>query len=78
MQMPKKDGRAVLAELRGDPQFNRIPVVVLTASVTHCQMLKDENLRAEDFLIKPIERTQFQNVVKSLRRYLLADVIIPT
>ncbi len=49
IQMPKKDGRAVLAEIRHDPELCRIPVVVLTASPTHGQILKEENLRAEDF-----------------------------
>ncbi len=43
MQMPKKDGRSVLAEIRNDPALCRIPVVVLTASQTHGQILKNEN-----------------------------------
>jgi CheY-like chemotaxis protein len=78
MKMPKKDGRAVLAEIRGDPDLCRIPVVVLTASPTHGQILKDENLRAEDFLTKPVDREHFHGVVKSLRKFMLSDVILPT
>ena len=78
MQMPKKDGRAVLAEIRGDPKLCRIPVVVLTGSRTHRQILKEENLRAEDFLTKPVDREHFHGVVKSLRKFMLADVILPT
>ncbi len=77
LQMPKKDGRAVLAEIRGDPQLNRIPVVVLTASATHAQILQDEKLRAESFLTKPVDREHFQGVVKSLRKFMLTDVIPP-
>ena len=78
MQMPKKDGRTVLAEIRCDPELCRIPVVVLTASRTHGQILKDENLHAEDFLTKPVDREIFHGVVKSLRKFMLSDVILPT
>ena len=78
MQMPKKDGRAVLAEIRGDPELCRIPVVVLTGSQTHGQILKEENLRAENFLTKPVDREHFHGVVKSLRKFMLSDVILPT
>ena len=77
MKMPKKDGRAVLAEIRADPELCRIPVVVLTASRTHSQILKDANLRAEDFLTKPVDREHFHGVVKSLRKFMLSDVILP-
>jgi len=78
MQMPKKDGRTVLAEIRGDPNLCRIPVVVLTASLIHGQILKDDDLRAEDFLTKPVDQVHFHGVVKSLRKFMLADVILPT
>ena len=77
MHMPKKDGRAVLAEIRCDPKLCRIPVVVLTASHIHGQILKDENLRAESFLTKPIDREHFHGVVKSLRKFMFSDVILP-
>jgi CheY-like chemotaxis protein len=78
MQMPKVDGRAVLAEIRGDPELCRIPVVVLTASTTHGRILEDEKLRAENFLTKPVDREHFHRVVKSLRKFMLSDVILPT
>ena len=78
MHMPKKDGRAVLAEIRSDPKLCRIPVVVLTASLTHGQILKDENLRAESFLTKPVDREHFHSVVKLLRKFMLSDVILPS
>jgi len=78
MQMPKVDGRSVLAEIRGDAELCRIPVVVLTASATHSRILEDEKLRAEDFLTKPVDREHFHRVVKSLRKFMLSDVILPT
>ncbi len=78
LQMPKKDGQAVLAEIRGDAELCRIPVVVLTASLAQGQILKDQNLRAEDFLSKPVDHEHFHRVVKSLRKFMLSDVILPT
>ena len=51
---------------------------MLTASLTHGQILKDENLRAEDFLTKPVNREHFHGVLKSLRKFMFADVILPS
>ncbi len=75
--LPKKGGREVLAEIRADKDLRRIPVVVLTSSQAHWEMLKDEDLFVESYLVKPVDRGQFSGVVKSLRKYLLADVIVP-
>jgi CheY-like chemotaxis protein len=78
IQMPKKDGREVLSEIRSDPDLHRIPVVVLTASLTHGRILQEENLRADDFLTKPVDRQHFHGVVKTLRKDMLTGVILPT
>ena len=75
--LPKMGGREVLAEIRADKELRRIPVVVLTSSQAHWEMLKDENLFVESYLVKPVDQGQFNGVVKSLRKYLLADVIVP-
>ena len=77
LQLPKKDGREVLAEIRDDKELRRIPVVVLTSSQTQWEVLKSENLFVESYLIKPLDQARFSAVVKSLRKYLLADVILP-
>jgi CheY-like chemotaxis protein len=77
IQLPKKDGREVLAEIRGDEQFKGLPVVVLTASRVHEQILKSENLQVESYLTKPVDLEQFIGVVESLRRFWLAEVILP-
>jgi CheY-like chemotaxis protein len=77
LHLPKKDGRDVLAEIREDKQLRRIPVVVLTASQQHWEILKSEQLFVESYLIKPVDRVQFTDVVKSLRKYLLSDVLLP-
>jgi len=77
LKLPKKDGREVLTELRSDPQLRRIPVVVLTVSPTHRDLLIDENLYVEAYLIKPFNHDEFISTVRSLRKYLLSDVIVP-
>ena len=64
----------MLAEIRGDKALRRIPVVVLTSSQTHWEALKAENLFVESYLVKPVDTAQFARVVKSLRKFLLADV----
>ena len=77
LQLPKVDGREVLTKVRADERLKRIPVVVLTSSLTHLKILQSENLRVESYLNKPIDLAEFSRVVKSLRKYMLADVLLP-
>ncbi len=77
LQLPKLDGREVLARVKADEKLARIPVVVMTVSRTHREILKNENLHVESYLTKPFELKEFLSVVRSLRRYLLTDVILP-
>jgi CheY-like chemotaxis protein len=75
--LPKLNGREVLAQLKADETLSRIPVVVLTSSRTHREILEQENLHVESYMTKPIDFDQFRSVVKSLRKYMLSDVLIP-
>ena len=77
LNLPKKSGREVLAEIKADQRLARVPVVVLTGSLTHQQILQSENLHVESYLTKPVDRPQFDGVVKSLRKYMLSDVTLP-
>ena len=77
LKLPKKHGREVLAEIRGNEQLKSIPVVVMTTSRIHQEILEEENLQVDSYLIKPVDLEQFIKVVKSLRRFLLAEVILP-
>ena len=77
LNLPKKSGREVLAEVKADERLARVPVVVLTGSRTHQQILQAENLHVESYLTKPVDLSQFDGVVKSLRKYMLSDVILP-
>jgi CheY-like chemotaxis protein len=77
LNLPKKSGREVLAEAKADASLSKIPVVVLTSSRTHQEILQAEKLHVESYLTKPVDRQQFDSVVKSLRKYMLSDVILP-
>jgi two-component system, chemotaxis family, response regulator Rcp1 len=77
LNLPKKSGREVLAEVKADRRLARVPVVVLTGSRTHQQILQAEGLHVESYLTKPVDRQQFNGVVKLLRKDMLSDVILP-
>ena len=77
LNLPKKSGREVLAEVKADQRLACVPVVVLTSSRTHQGILQAENLHVESYLTKPVDREQFNGTVKSLRKYMLSDVILP-
>ncbi len=77
LKLPKKSGRQVLEEIRGSEQLNSIPVVVLTASEIHEEILREEGLEVESYMVKPVDLDQFIRVVKHLRRYWMAEIILP-
>jgi CheY-like chemotaxis protein len=78
LKLPKKHGREVLAEIRADAQLADIPVVVLTVSRTHREVLESEGLEVESYMVKPVDLDQFLDVVKSLRQFWLSEVLLPT
>jgi two-component system, chemotaxis family, response regulator Rcp1 len=75
--LPKLNGRDVLFRLKADENLQRIPVVILTSSATHREILEEENLHVESYMTKPVDFDQFRSVVKSLRKYMLSDVLLP-
>ena len=77
MELPKMSGREVLAEIRGNPALERMPVVVLTASAVHKAVLEGQKLHVDGYMTKPVSFEQFVGVVKALRRSLLDEVILP-
>lgn len=66
LNLPRKDGRAILAELRGDPALNGIPVIVLTASLADNDVVHAFDLRADAYLRKPISS---EDLRRALRRF---------
>ena len=77
LNLPKKDGREVLAEIKNDDKLKRIPVVVLTISNAEEDILKSYNLHANCFITKPIDLSQFMKVVHSVEDFWLTIVKLP-
>lgn len=77
LNMPKKDGREVLAEVKGDPDLKRIPVVILTISKEEEDILKTYNLHANCYITKPIDLDQFLKVVRGVEEFWLTIVKLP-
>jgi two-component system, chemotaxis family, response regulator Rcp1 len=77
LNLPKKDGRQVLAEIKGDESLKRIPVVVLTVSSAEEDILKTYNLHANCYITKPLDLDQFMKVVRSVEDFWLTIVKLP-
>ena len=77
MELPKKDGGQVLAEIRAEEALKNIPVLVLTASAVHRAVLEAQHLRLDGFMTKPVSLEQFIGAVKSLRRSRLIELVLP-
>jgi chemotaxis family two-component system response regulator Rcp1 len=77
LNLPKKDGREVLAEIKADPLFASIPVVVLTSSSAEADIAKSYSLKANCYIIKPVDLDQFVAVVRSIEDFWLSVVRLP-
>jgi chemotaxis family two-component system response regulator Rcp1 len=77
LNLPRKDGREVLAEIKADDDLKSIPVVVLTTSEAEEDILKSYNLHANCYIVKPVDLDQFIEVVKTLQGFWLMVVKLP-
>ncbi len=77
LNLPRKDGREVLAEIKADDKLKRIPVVILTTSKDEQDVLKTYDLYANCYITKPVDLDQFITVVKSIEDFWLGIVILP-
>ena len=77
LNLPKKNGQEVLAEIKADPGLTSIPVIVLTISKAEEDIVRSYNLHANCFLIKPIDLNQFFEVVRSIEDFWLSLVKLP-
>ena len=77
LNLPKKDGREVLAEIKADQDLRRIPVVILTMSRDEEDILKSYDLHANCYITKPIDIGQFFKVVKTIEEFWLGIVALP-
>ncbi|MEH1851290.1 MAG: response regulator [Nostoc sp.] len=77
LNLPRKDGREVLAEIKGDENLKRIPVVVLTTSQAEEDILKAYNLSANCYITKPVDFDQFVKIIQSIENFWFAIVKLP-
>jgi two-component system, chemotaxis family, response regulator Rcp1 len=77
LNLPRKDGREVLAEIKQDDDLKRIPVVILTSSKADEDVLKSYNLHANCYITKPLDFFQFTRVVQSIENFWLSIVKLP-
>ncbi len=77
LNLPKKDGREVLAEIKEDPALRKIPVVILTTSEAEADILKSYDLHANCYITKPVDLDQFIAVMRSIQDFWLSIVKLP-
>jgi two-component system, chemotaxis family, response regulator Rcp1 len=77
LNLPRKDGREVLAEIKGDPDLKRIPVVIVTSSQAEEDILRTYNLYANCYVTKPVDLAKFVAVVKSVEDFWVSIVKLP-
>ncbi|MEP6764284.1 MAG: response regulator [Gemmatimonadaceae bacterium] len=77
LNMPKKDGRQALKEIKSDPELRRIPVVVMTTSKAEEDILRSYDLGANSFITKPVTFERLVEIVSALGRYWFNIVELP-
>ena len=77
LNLPRKDGRQVLAEIKADDSLKNIPVVILTTSKKDEDILKSYNLHANCYITKPIDLHQFLRVIRGIEDFWLTIVSLP-
>jgi CheY-like chemotaxis protein len=77
LNLPRKDGREVLADIKADESLRRIPVVVLTTSKAEEDILRTYDLHANCYITKPVDLEQFIEVIKSIDDFWLTVVRLP-
>lgn len=77
LNLPRMDGRSVLAELKQDPRLRRIPVLILTTSEAEQDILKSYDLHANCYISKPVDLQSFLDVARSLEDFWFTIVRLP-
>lgn len=78
LNLPKKDGREVLAEIKGDNKLKSIPVVIFSSSEAEKDVLNSYDLYANCYVVKPFDFNHFSQVIKSIQNFWLNIVKLPT
>lgn len=77
LNLPRKDGRQVLSEMKADPRLCMIPVVVLTTSEAEMDIVKSYQLHANCYIAKPVDLDKFIEIVRAIENFWLAVVTLP-
>ena len=77
LNLPRKNGREVLAEIKQDPQLKTIPVVILTTSQAEQDVLPAYSLHANCYITKPVDFVQFTKIVRTIEEFWLTIVALP-
>jgi CheY-like chemotaxis protein len=77
LNMPRKDGREVLEEIKADPDLHRIPVVVLTTSEADRDIVQSYNLGANCYITKPVDLAQFTIIIQVIDQFWFTVVKLP-
>ena len=77
LNMPRKDGREVLAEIKEDPELRRIPVVILTTSSAEEDIVRSYDNHANSYVTKPVDLDQFAKVVRAIEEFWFEIVKLP-
>jgi CheY-like chemotaxis protein len=78
LNLPRKDGREVLAEVKGDPSLRAIPIVVLTTSEAEEDVLKSYELHANAYVTKPVDFERFVSIVRQIDDFFVSVVRLPS
>ena len=78
LNLPKKDGREVLAEIKSDEYLKLLPVIILTTSAAEQDIMNTYANHANCYIMKPVDLSQFINVVRSIEEFWLTVVKLPT
>ena len=77
LNLPRKDGREVLAEVKADPNLRSVPVVVLTTSEAERDLIKSYDLHANAYVVKPIDLDRFIEIVQAIEHFWFSVVKLP-
>jgi CheY-like chemotaxis protein len=77
LNLPRRDGREVLGEVKADPELRRIPVVILTTSQAEEDIIKSYDLHANAYVTKPVDFAQFVQVVQQIDEFFFTVVSLP-
>ena len=77
LNLPRKDGRAVLGEIKQDPSLRHIPVVILTSSQAEQDIVRAYDLHANCYVTKPVDLDQFITIVRSIEQFWFTVVKLP-